>query len=180
MFKNLYILRFRNVFVMVSCLGLAGCFKSVPMPNPQVEDTIIEVHECCSVNDKTEENAVKTQTDLINGDYTASDVVAQIFFAFDSSRLSERDEIELNNVVQMQQEDISKHVYIFGYADWRGAEDYNDRLSMRRAEAVANYLRSKGVATEKIHTIALGNLHATSDLSKPDSIRDRRCDIVIW
>ena len=43
-----------------------------------------------------------------------------------------------------------------GYTDKIGSDKYNDRLSLRRAQAVKAYLVSKGVPAEKIYTEGKG------------------------
>jgi outer membrane protein OmpA-like peptidoglycan-associated protein len=48
------------------------------------------------------------------------------------------------------------NVRIEGNADRSGADAYNQRLSQRRADAVAAYLRQKGIAQGSIQTVANG------------------------
>ncbi|MDH5484598.1 MAG: OmpA family protein [Gammaproteobacteria bacterium] len=47
-------------------------------------------------------------------------------------------------------------IIIEGHTDSRGHRDYNQRLSVRRSEAVSNYLISQGIAPERIITRAFG------------------------
>ena len=160
------------------CILLGGCFKSAPKPNPQMEDTILgipENEEVVILDDlpNMDENS------FIAGNYAENEVVAKIFFAFDSDRLSERDRSMLTPVAEQLKIDTSKSVYIFGYTDRFGSEVYNEHLSMRRNQAVANYLELIGVKAERINCIALGNRYATPDLNKADALKDRRCDVVI-
>ena len=160
------------------CILLGGCFKSAPKPNPQIEDTIISIAESEEVID-TNNDLNKKEATFIEGNYAENEVVAKIFFAFDSSRLSERDRSTLNNVAEQLKAEPEKSVYIFGHTDWLGSDEYNEGLSIRRNQAVADYLELVGIKAERINCIALGNRYATPNLSKADALKDRRCDVVI-
>ena len=166
---------FLTIFV---CIALGGCFKSAPKPNPQIEDTILGIAE--SEPDAVVEDLLDKEEDsFMEGNYAENEVVAKIFFAFDSDRLSERDRSMLQPVAEQLKEDTEKSVYIFGHTDWRGSDEYNERLSMRRNQAIADYLELVGIKAERINCIALGNRYATPNLSKADALKDRRCDVVI-
>jgi OOP family OmpA-OmpF porin len=47
-------------------------------------------------------------------------------------------------------------VLVTGHTDRIGSQAYNQKLSERRADAVRNYLVSKGVAKDKIETLGMG------------------------
>ena len=177
MFKNVQ-KSLHGSLAIFACMLLGGCFKSAPKPNPQMEDTILTLPE----NEATVivEEPIHTEEDsFMDGNYAENEVVAKIFFAFNSDRLSERDRSMLNPVAEQLKADTGKSVYIFGHTDWLGSETYNEHLSMRRNQAIANYLELVGVNAERINCIALGNRYATPNLSKADALKDRRCDVVI-
>ena len=48
------------------------------------------------------------------------------------------------------------NLVIAGHTDSDGTDEYNQKLSERRAQAVADYLRSLGVAGARLQTIGLG------------------------
>lgn len=62
-------------------------------------------------------------------------------------------------------------VYIEGHTDRLGSQQANQKLSERRADAVANYLVSKGVDRSKIQTIGMGKTNSVK--SCPDQ-KDRK------
>ncbi|HWD21800.1 MAG TPA: OmpA family protein [Burkholderiales bacterium] len=62
-------------------------------------------------------------------------------------------------------------IYIEGHTDRIGSPQANQRLSERRAEAVANYLVSKGADRSKIETLGLGKTNPVK--SCPDQ-KDRK------
>lgn len=62
-------------------------------------------------------------------------------------------------------------IYIEGHTDRLGSQQSNQKLSERRADAVANYLASKGVDRSKIETIGMGKTNPVK--SCPD-MKDRK------
>jgi len=59
-------------------------------------------------------------------------------------------------------------VWVAGFADPRGSDAYNDKLSLRRAVNVAAVLASAGVARERIHIEA----HGKTEAQEADGDRD--------
>jgi OOP family OmpA-OmpF porin len=47
-------------------------------------------------------------------------------------------------------------VLVTGHTDMMGSQQYNQKLSEKRAAAVAAYLASKGVPKDKIETLGMG------------------------
>ncbi|HZT24979.1 MAG TPA: peptidoglycan-associated lipoprotein Pal [Pseudolabrys sp.] len=81
----------------------------------------------------------------------------RVFFETDSSELTPQSRATLdkqaqwlNNYTQYAQFTIE------GHADERGTREYNLALGARRAQAVRDYLISRGVAANRMHTISYG------------------------
>ncbi len=72
------------------------------------------------------------------------------FFGFDKSELLPIAKTELDEVAAHLLANTDRKIHIDGNTDVRGPAKYNMALGMRRAEAVANYLVSKGVAADRI------------------------------
>jgi outer membrane protein OmpA-like peptidoglycan-associated protein len=67
---------------------------------------------------------------------------------------------------------------IAGYTDAKGAADYNQRLSERRAQAVRDYLVAQyDVAANRLETVGYG-LNQLADPSKPLDAINRRVQII--
>ena len=76
----------------------------------------------------------------------------------------------------------NRNVYleIQGHTDATGAEDYNQQLGLKRAEAVRRQLHSQGVALERMATISYGEDAPVVDNSTPEGrARNRRVEIVV-
>ncbi len=80
----------------------------------------------------------------------------RVFFAFDSSAIS----ADAAEVLDTQVKWLKKHedvkVVVQGYCDERGTREYNLALGERRANAVKQYLVSKGIAADRISVISYG------------------------
>ncbi len=78
-------------------------------------------------------------------------------FAFDSAKLN-MPQPKLDEIAAALQADASiTDVDIVGYADRLGAPKYNLKLSQRRAEAVRDYLVSKGVEPKRLKAYGKGS-----------------------
>lgn len=62
----------------------------------------------------------------------------------------------LDKVANILQEYNQSTIDIIGHTDSSGSDDYNLELSLRRAESVANYLASRGVAPQRLRTDGRG------------------------
>lgn len=71
-------------------------------------------------------------------------------FAFDSAelRMPQTKLVEIADAIKANSE--PKEVVIVGYTDRIGSDNYNQKLSQRRAQAVKNYLISQGVAANRL------------------------------
>ena len=78
-----------------------------------------------------------------------------VYFDFDSSVLTAETVDTLNNQVTYLQEN-EEQIVVAGHADERGTREYNIGLGERRANAVATYLESKGIAEERIEVVSYG------------------------
>jgi outer membrane protein OmpA-like peptidoglycan-associated protein len=67
-------------------------------------------------------------------------VSASVFFDFDKANITRRSLKELAKVARAMENDPSIRIYIVGYCDARGSDDYNYRLSQRRCNAVLDVL----------------------------------------
>ena len=81
--------------------------------------------------------------------------LSQVFYAFDSSKLDAKAQVVLDNVAGWIKEN-KMAVELRGYASPEGNMRYNNRLSGRRVNAAADYLRTKGIADEYLHIVPSG------------------------
>ncbi len=80
----------------------------------------------------------------------------RIFFAYDSSSLSNNAQEVLDTQVEWLEDNKNVNAVVQGYCDERGTREYNLALGERRANAVKRYLVSNGVEASRVSTISYG------------------------
>lgn len=88
-----------------------------------------------------------------------------IYFSLNNGDWIERSEYrKTGRLLHWAQSDTITPIAITGWTDATGTEAFNERLSLRRARTVRNYLVSKGVAAERIRIEGRGvDTRAASD-----------------
>ena len=91
--------------------------------------------------------------------------MSQVFFGFDSSKLSKEAKQVLDDVAAwMKSNKLS--ISLNGYASLEGKMAYNNKLSGKRVKAVADYLKAQGIPESRIQQVPSGI----------DSIKERRSE----
>jgi peptidoglycan-associated lipoprotein len=80
----------------------------------------------------------------------------RVFFDTDSSELSAQARATLDKQAQWLTQYGRYQFTIEGHADERGTREYNLALGARRAQTVRDYLVSRGIAANRMHTISYG------------------------
>ncbi len=80
----------------------------------------------------------------------------RVFFETDSSELTPQARATLDKQSQWLQMYNRYAFTVEGHADERGTREYNIALSARRAQAVRDYLASRGIEPNRMRTIAYG------------------------
>jgi len=69
---------------------------------------------------------------------------------------------------------------VLGYTDSDGTESYNQALSERRAQSVASYLSTRGVASVRMATMGYGEMRPIASNETPEGkAQNRRVEIKI-
>ena len=77
-------------------------------------------------------------------------VLNNVFFEFDSDKLTADSKVELEKLYNLLTNNPSIRVEISGHTDSKGRDQYNLELSQKRAESVKKFLVSKGVKADRI------------------------------
>ena len=85
-------------------------------------------------------------------------LASKALFDFDKAILKPEGKAVLDREIVSRIKEVQKLelVLVTGHTDRLGSQQYNQKLSERRAAAVAAYLASKGVAKDKIETLGMG------------------------
>ncbi len=105
---------------------------------------------------------------------------ADAFFDFDKSVLKPEGKAKLDDLVG-KVKDINLEVIIgVGHTDSVGTDAYNQKLSIRRSEAVKAYLVSKGIEKNRVYTEGKGESQPVADnKTKEGRAKNRRVEIEV-
>jgi peptidoglycan-associated lipoprotein len=120
--------------LVLGALAIAGCAKQQPDQTAAMANAA----------------APGSQQDFI------VNVGDRVFFETDSSELTPQARATLDKQAQWLNQYNRYAFTIEGHADERGTREYNIALSARRAQTVREYLVSRGVVAQRMHTIAYG------------------------
>lgn len=130
---------------------------------------------------------VKTEITTTNGVTAELEVtkpedpisIANVNFAVNSSELSKKARALLDSVSKTIKNKGFKKVSLIGFTDPDGSRDYNERLSLARANNVRNYLAAKGLKVKfSVDARADDNPVADND-TKQGKALNRRVEIVV-
>lgn len=83
-------------------------------------------------------------------------LIDNIFYEFDRADLTPESTESLDKLVVMMNENPNITIELSAHCDYRGNDEYNQRLSQRRAESVVRYLIQNGVAEDRLTAVGYG------------------------
>lgn len=102
-----------------------------------------------------------------------------IFFGFNSDKIQQKSFGVLDQIAKilMEQDGKFKVLRVEGHTDDVGSEEYNQKLSERRANSVKRYLMNKGISPAKIEAVGLGETKPiATNLSDEGRSENRRVE----
>ena len=105
---------------------------------------------------------------------------ADAFFDFDKSVLKPEGKAKLDDLASKLQGMNLEVIIAVGHTDSVGTDAYNQKLSVRRAEAVKGYLVSKGIEANRVYTEGKGEKQPVADnKSAAGRAKNRRVEIEV-
>ena len=105
---------------------------------------------------------------------------ADTFFDFNKSVIKPEAKAKLDDLVNKIKAINLEVIIAVGHTDAVGSDDYNQKLSMRRSNAVKAYLISKGVDKTRIYTEGKGEKQPVADNgTKEGRAKNRRVEIEV-
>ena len=109
--------------------------------------------------DKQAEEIKKTVPDaevIRVGEGIVVEFSSQILFGFDQSSLSNDATKNLDKLVVVLDKYPDTNIEVQGHTDSKGSDSYNQNLSVQRASASTNYLKSKGISSNRLTVKGFG------------------------
>jgi len=106
-------------------------------------------------------------------------VLRGVHFDFNKYNIRPGDAAVLDEAAATLQANPNVTINVNGYCDAIGSDEYNLKLSQKRADAVANYLSEKGIASSRLITHGYGKTDfvATNDTAEGRA-QNRRVELV--
>ena len=100
------------------------------------------------VDTATVSNEYVLQFPLAN--ISAPVLIENIFYDFDKATLRPESTAALDELVKLLNDNPHVTIELSAHTDYKGSDQYNERLSQRRAESVVNYLIDHGIAADRL------------------------------
>lgn len=103
-----------------------------------------------------------------------------VLFGFDKSSLSTEAKSNLEKLVKVLNTYPDTDIQVQGHTDSKGSESYNKKLSVRRAGAVSDYLRTNGITSNRISIVGYGETTPKYNNNSEDGqSQNRRVEFLI-
>lgn len=114
------------------------------------------------------------------GDNITLDIPSGVTFAFDSAKINPAFHGTLDRMAETLREYGQTIVEVAGHTDNVGTEEYNQRLSVQRAQAVGDYLVARGVNRERLIVTGAGETRpVASNETEGGRAENRRVEMTI-
>lgn len=110
-------------------------------------------------------------------------VLKPIFFEYDKSNITQDGAFELDKLVQVMKNNDKMVILAKSHTDNRGSDNYNLKLSERRAKSTVQYIISKGIPASRISGKGMGELEPKVDCgancTEEQHAQNRRSEFLI-
>ncbi len=105
---------------------------------------------------------------------------SEVSFDFNSATIKATFRSPLNKIADIMMRYPKTQIVVVGHTDSVGSEQYNLELSLRRADAVANYLIMRGVERSRLGTEGHGEMEPIASNDTPEGrSQNRRVEIFV-
>jgi outer membrane protein OmpA-like peptidoglycan-associated protein len=158
------------------------CYKEIELSlNPNIPDAIEKVK--IVQNKETEKLDIGAKEKEAPKTYKSTDAIAQpvrVHFYLNSSKIKKEYLPYLNIIAKYLKTHPDVKVKIKGYTDNIGSKKYNDKLALKRAKAVKQYLVKLGVPPNRIMIVGVGKSeYIVSNNNELDRFTNRRAEFYI-
>lgn len=161
---------------LISSVGLSFYFgdKAPKIPQTSTAKQIEEKPQVKQIEKSCPEPRKGALLDHIGCEKT---IALEGHFGFDQVSINPEFAQKIHEVAKVLEENPQYYTILEGHTDNIGSKTYNQKLSLKRAKAVANELERSGVAKEKISTKGYGfDKPAASNDTKEGRAQNRRVE----
>lgn len=127
-----------------------------------------------------ERNAGAIQVEELTGDILRVTMTDQTAFEFDSAQIKSGFNSTMDKIANVVNRYGKTHLTIVGHTDNAGSDQYNQSLSERRAQSVAQYFANTGVIPERVTAEGKGEKAPRASNNTPEGRRlNRRVEVYI-
>jgi len=143
-------------------------------------DNYIPVSENIDLTNLTDYGEKKQNLSLVPLEVGSTVRLNNLFFDFNKASLRSESVPELSRLADLMRKYSTMVIDIQGHTDSVGTAEYNQKLSVERATAVANYLRGHGVQANRLTVHGFGfTKPASTNISEEGRQLNRRVEFVI-
>jgi outer membrane protein OmpA-like peptidoglycan-associated protein len=110
-------------------------------------------------------------------------VLKPINFEYDKSNITKEGAFELDQLVMIMKNKLEMIILAKSHTDNRGSDDYNNKLSERRAKSTVQYIISKGIDESRISGKGYGKsepkVDCQTNCTEADHATNRRSEFMI-
>ncbi len=125
----------------------------------------------CDAADKCPGTAAGAKVDSVG---CPMEQTLKLLFDFDSAELRPESITELERVVKFMGDVPFAKTMVEGHTDSKGSDEYNQKLSDRRAKSVFDYLTSRGVDPSRLSSVGKGESAPIADNATDEGRQENR------
>jgi outer membrane protein OmpA-like peptidoglycan-associated protein len=156
--------------------------QALEAANQRLQGVDSRVTEVSALAKNAQEEAGAVAQRFANRNKYAALETKSVYFDFDKAELRDEGFNELEEIARALKADPNAVVELQGFADSRGSDVYNQRLTRERVDAVVRYLVQRhGVELRRVFGVGMGKVpQAAGEGSGRDALaKSRRVDIVL-
>jgi len=164
----------KNVLLLLVAVAFAaGCATEPPKPEPKPAPPPAPKPAPAPEKPKPAPEKPKPVAEKVT-------FAADVLFDFDKAVIKPEGKSKLDDIGNKVKGINLEVVIAIGHADSIGSDAYNQRLSVRRAEAVKAYMISKGIEPNRVYTEGKGEKQPVADNKTRDGrAKNRRVEIEV-
>lgn len=141
--------------LMTGLLALGACTNADRFDNMDAVDPNAAAFPAAATN-AVDQTALDPANNPTSPQYFSQTIGDRVLFEVDTSTLTAQGRATLDGQAGWLQTNSDYLAVIEGHADEQGTREYNLALGARRANAVREYLISRGVSSNRVRTVSYG------------------------